>query len=262
MGSLAELGCLRVVSDLLWLPHNTERRVPGQRGAPERPRFSAASFSDQPRPATTSGGAIRPLSPPGSMPPNGRPDWEEPVAKRLLELLQAVLLLGALVALITAIAAGAQWLEKSLEGSSRPERRIERAHPSMRVEGMRPKTPIEEATSSRPGTRIERTRPSTTEEGTRHATTIGETTSSIVEPLPESPTEAPSAATATPTATTTPTTSATTSATLTSSGVSASSRAGAGAVPASGGAPVLSVVAGILLVGAGIVGAMRSRRTS
>ena len=196
------------------------------------------------------------------------------MAKRLLELLQAVLLLGALVALITAIAAGAQWLEKSLEGSSRPERRIERAHPSMRVEGMRPKTPIEEATSSRPGTRIERTRPSTTEEGTRHATTIGETTSSIVEPLPESPTEAPSAATATPTATTTPTptatptatatptTSATTSATLTSSGVSASSRAGAGAVPASGGAPVLSVVAGILLVGAGIVGAMRSRRTS
>ena len=192
------------------------------------------------------------------------------MAKRLLELLQAVLLLGALVALITAIAAGAQWLEKSLEGSSRPERRIERAHPSMRVEGMRPKTPIEEATSSRPGTRIERTRPSTTEEGTRHATTIGETTSSIVEPLPESPTEAPSAATPTPTATTmptptataTPTTSATTSATLTSSGVSASSRAGAGAVPASGGAPVLSVVVGILLVGAGIVGARRSRRTS
>jgi hypothetical protein len=120
-------------------------------------------------------------------------------ARYFLGLLQGVLLLGALVALITAIAAGAQWLEKSLEGSSRPERRIERAHPSMRVEGMRPKTP---------------------------------------------------------------TTSATTSATLTSSGVSASSRAGAGALPGSGGAPVLSVVAGILLVGAGIVGARRSRRTS
>jgi hypothetical protein len=119
-------------------------------------------------------------------------------ARYFLGLLQAVLVLAAIVALITTLVKGVQWLER-FEGSSRPERRIERAHPSMRVEGMRPKTP---------------------------------------------------------------TTSATTSATLTSSGVSASSRAGAGALPGSGGAPVLSVVAGILLVGAGIVGARRSRRTS
>jgi hypothetical protein len=38
-------------------------------------------WGGQPQRTTTSGGAIRPLSPSGSMPPDGRPDWEEPVAK-------------------------------------------------------------------------------------------------------------------------------------------------------------------------------------
>jgi putative cell wall-binding protein len=66
---------------------------------------------------------------------------------------------------------------------------------------------------------------------------------------------------ATPTATSTPTASATPSATVTS-GVSASLRAGVSALPDSGGVPVLSVAAGVLLVGAGIVAAVLSRRTS
>jgi hypothetical protein len=74
---------------------------------------------------------------------------------------------------------------------------------------------------------------------------------------------------ATPTATTTPsatptatpTTSATPSAAATP-GVSASPRAGAPSLPGSGGVPVLSVAAGILLVGAGIVAAMLMGRTS
>jgi hypothetical protein len=38
-------------------------------------------WGGQPQLSTTSGGAIRPLSLPGSMPPDGRRDWEEPVAK-------------------------------------------------------------------------------------------------------------------------------------------------------------------------------------
>jgi cytoskeletal protein RodZ len=67
---------------------------------------------------------------------------------------------------------------------------------------------------------------------------------------------------ATPTATSTPTASATPSATVTSGGVSASPRAGASALPRSGGVPVLSVALGLLLVGAGIVTAMLLRRTS
>jgi cytoskeletal protein RodZ len=237
------------------------------RGGAEAPPHLAAGHGPPPHLGVRYDPSRRPVV----CPPNGRPDREEPVAKRLLELLQAVLVFGALVALITAIAVGVQWLERSFEGSSRPETQIGRTHPSTRVEGTRPKmtaegprskTTIEELTSSRPETRIERTHPSTIAEGTRHTTTIGEATSSIVEPLPESPPEAPPTATATPTATSKPTSSATTSATQTSSGVSASPRAGAGALPGSGGAPVLSVVAGILLVGAGIVGAMRSRRTS
>ena len=66
---------------------------------------------------------------------------------------------------------------------------------------------------------------------------------------------------ATPTATSTPTASATPSATVTPS-VSASPRAGAGALPSSGGVPVLSVAVGTLLVGAGKVAAMLTRRTS
>src|SRR5215207_4589141 len=78
---------------------------------------------------------------------------------------------------------------------------------------------------------------------------------------------------ATSTATTTPTSSATSSATSTppasatpsataTSGVSVSPRAGATALPGSGGVPVLSLAAGILLMGAGIVAAMLMRRTS
>ena len=66
---------------------------------------------------------------------------------------------------------------------------------------------------------------------------------------------------ATPTATSTPTASTTPSATVTS-GVSASPRAGASALPSSGGVPVLSVAAGLLLVGAGIVATTLVRRTS
>jgi hypothetical protein len=66
---------------------------------------------------------------------------------------------------------------------------------------------------------------------------------------------------ATPTPTSTPTASATPSATATSS-VSASPRADASALPSSGGVDVLSVAAGVLLVGAGIVVAMLMRRTS
>ena len=65
--------------------------------------------------------------------------------------------------------------------------------------------------------------------------------------------------TATPTAT--PTGDATPSATVTSE-VSASPRAGASALPRTGGVPVLSVAAGILLVGAGIMAAKMMRRSS
>ena len=72
---------------------------------------------------------------------------------------------------------------------------------------------------------------------------------------------ATSASSATPSATSTPPASATPSATATS-GVSVSPRAGATALPGSGGVPVLSLAAGILLVGAGIVAAMLMRRTS
>jgi hypothetical protein len=207
----------------------------------------------------------------------------------LLGLLQAALVLAALVVLITALVTGMQWVERLFEGSSSPEARIERTHPPTRVEGtrrktnaegMHPKTTMEDSTSSRSGTRIERTHLSRTAEGTHPKTTIGETTSDIVEPPPKSPHEAsPTAtATATPLATTkptssatskpsataisTPTASATPSAALTSSGVSASPRERAGTLPGSGGAPVLPAAVGILLVGAGIVGAMRACRTS
>ena len=68
---------------------------------------------------------------------------------------------------------------------------------------------------------------------------------------------------ATPTATPTAmlTGDATPSATVTSD-VSASPRAGASALPRTGGVPVLSVAAGILLVGAGIMAAKMMRRSS
>lgn len=76
---------------------------------------------------------------------------------------------------------------------------------------------------------------------------------------------ATSTATATPTPsatpTATPTGDATPSATMTSD-VSASPRAGASALPRTGGVPVLSVAAGILLVGAGIMAAKMMRRSS
>ena len=70
-------------------------------------------------------------------------------------------------------------------------------------------------------------------------------------------------ATSTPSAppTATPTGAATPSATVTSD-VSASPRAGASALPRTGGVPVLSVAAGISLVGAGIVAAKMMRRSS
>jgi len=66
--------------------------------------------------------------------------------------------------------------------------------------------------------------------------------------------------TATPTATPTAN-DATPSATVTSS-VSASPRADASALPVTGGLPLLSIAAGILLVGAGIMAAKLMRRTS
>ena len=68
-------------------------------------------------------------------------------------------------------------------------------------------------------------------------------------------------ATPTSTPTATPTESATPSATVTSS-VSASPRADASALPVTGGLPLLSIAAGILLVGAGIMAAKLMRRTS
>jgi hypothetical protein len=75
-----------------------------------------------------------------------------------------------------------------------------------------------------------------------------------------------STATATPTSSATPTATptandATPSATVMSS-VSASSRADASALPVTGGLPLLSIAAGVLLVGAGIMAAKLMRRTS
>jgi hypothetical protein len=81
-----------------------------------------------------------------------------------------------------------------------------------------------------------------------------------------------STGTATPTSSATPTPSAsptatptandaTPSATVTSS-VSASPRADASALPVTGGLPLLSIAAGVLLVGAGIMAAKLMRRTS
>jgi hypothetical protein len=75
-----------------------------------------------------------------------------------------------------------------------------------------------------------------------------------------------STATATPTSSATPTATptandATPSATVMSS-VSASPRADASALPVTGGLPLLSIAAGILLVGAGIMAAKLMRRTS
>jgi predicted lipid-binding transport protein (Tim44 family) len=95
-------------------------------------------------------------------------------------VLLAVLVLGALVALITAFAAGVQWLGTLGEGGGRPGTRIERTPPSSPT--------------------VQRTRPTTNMEQ--------ETTASISEPPPpkETPKEAPeSPPTATATATTTPT---------------------------------------------------------
>ena len=81
-----------------------------------------------------------------------------------------------------------------------------------------------------------------------------------------------STATATPTSSVTPTPSATPTATPTAndatpsatvmSSVSASPRADASALPVTGGLPLLSIAAGILLVGAGIMAAKLMRRTS
>jgi hypothetical protein len=59
----------------------------------------------------------------------------------------------------------------------------------------------------------------------------------------------------------TPTVSATPSATVTS-GVSAGPSGSVGALPGTGGVPLLAVAAGILLVGAGIMAAKLMRRTS
>jgi predicted lipid-binding transport protein (Tim44 family) len=103
-------------------------------------------------------------------------------------VLLAVLVLGALVALITAFAAGVQWLGTLGEGGGRPETRIERTPPSSPT--------------------VQRTHPTTNMEQ--------ETTASISEPPPpkETPKATPKAApkaapesppTATATATTTPT---------------------------------------------------------
>jgi carbohydrate-binding DOMON domain-containing protein len=81
-----------------------------------------------------------------------------------------------------------------------------------------------------------------------------------------------STATATPTSSATPTPSATPTATPTAndatpsatvtSSVSASPRADASALPVTGGLPLLSIAAGVLLVGAGIMAAKLMRRTS
>jgi Asp23 family, cell envelope-related function len=63
-------------------------------------------------------------------------------------VLQAVLVLGAVVALITAFTAGMQWLGRLTEGSGRPGTQIERTHPSTTAEGPRPTTNIEEETTT------------------------------------------------------------------------------------------------------------------
>jgi predicted lipid-binding transport protein (Tim44 family) len=113
-------------------------------------------------------------------------------------VLLAVLVLGALVALITAFAAGVQWLGTLGEGGGRPGTRIERTPPSSPT--------------------VQRTRPTTNMEQ--------ETTASISEPPPpketskETPKAAPESpptatATATTTATTTPTATATATPTAT-----------------------------------------------
>ena len=104
----------------------------------------------------------------------------------LVGVLLAVLVLGALVALITAFAAGVQWLGTLGEGGGRPGTRIERTPPSSPT--------------------VQRTRPTTNMEQ--------ETTASISEPpppkeTPESPPTATATATTTPTATATATPTAT-----------------------------------------------------
>jgi hypothetical protein len=63
-------------------------------------------------------------------------------------VLLAVLVLGALVALVTAFAAGVQWLGTLTEGGGRPETQIERTHPSTTAKGTRPTTTIEEETTT------------------------------------------------------------------------------------------------------------------
>jgi uncharacterized alkaline shock family protein YloU len=64
-------------------------------------------------------------------------------------VLQAVLVLGVLVALIAAFAAEIQWLGGLTEGSGQPETQIERTHPSTTAEGTRPTNEnIEEETTT------------------------------------------------------------------------------------------------------------------
>ena len=104
----------------------------------------------------------------------------------LVGVLLAVLVLGALVALITAFAAGVQWLGTLGEGGGRPGTRIERTPPSSPT--------------------VQRTRPTTNMEQ--------ETTTSITEePPPKETPESPPTATATATTTATATATATPTAT-------------------------------------------------
>ena len=109
-------------------------------------------------------------------------------------VLLAVLVLGALVALITAFAAGVQWLGTLGEGGGRPGTRIERTPPSSTtVQRTRPTTNMEQETTT-----------SISEEPPPKEAPKEETPKAAPkEEAPESPPKA--TATATTTATATPT---------------------------------------------------------